>query len=71
MGLCKSPDIFHDKINELFSGSEYVRAFIDDMLIISNGNFEDHQNKIKIELKKFEAAGFKINSEKSFSPEIT
>ena len=34
--------------NELFNGLEYVRAYIDDLLIISNGNFEDHLNKVKI-----------------------
>ena len=66
MGLCNSPDIFQDKMNELFNGLEYVRAYIDDLLIISNGNFEDHLNKVKIVLNKLKAAGFKINAEKSF-----
>ena len=45
---------------------EYVRAYIDDLLFIRNGNFEDHLNKVKIVLKKLNAAGFKINEEKSF-----
>ena len=45
---------------------EYVRAYIDDLLIISNGNAEDRLNKVKIVLKKLKAAGFKINAEKSF-----
>ena len=31
-----------------------MRAYIDDLLIISNGNFEDHLNKVKIVLKKLE-----------------
>ena len=53
-------------MNELFNVLEYVRAYIYDLLIISNSNFEDHQNKVKIVLKKFKAAGFKINAEKSF-----
>ena len=35
-------------------------------LIISNSNFEDHLNKVKIVLKKLKAAGFKINAEKYF-----
>ena len=66
MGLCNSPDIFQEKMNELLNGLEYVRAYIDDLLIISNSNFEDHLNRIKIVLKKLKAAGFKINVEKSF-----
>ena len=48
MGLCNSLDIFQDKINELFNGLEYSRAYIDDLLIIGNGNFEDHLNKVSI-----------------------
>ena len=39
---------------------------MNDLLIISNGDFEDHLNKVKIVLKKLKAAGFKINVEKSF-----
>ena len=50
MQLRNSPDLFQGKmkINELFIGLEYFRAYIDDHLIISNGNFEDHLNKVKI-----------------------
>ena len=53
-------------MNELFNGLEYIRAYMDDLLIISNGNFEGHLNKVNIILKKLKAAGFKINAEKSF-----
>jgi len=43
MGLCNSPDIFQEKMNDLFVGLDYVRAYIlDDLLIISNGTFDDH-----------------------------
>ena len=42
MELSNSPDIFQEKMkmNELFNGLEYVRAYI-DLLIISNGNIDD------------------------------
>ena len=53
-------------MNELFDGLAYVRAYIDDLLIISNGNFEGYVNKTKIVLKKLKAADCKINAEKSF-----
>ena len=66
MQLCNSPDVFQEKMNELFNGLEYVKVYIDDILIISNGNFKDHLNKVKIVLKELKAAGFKINAEKSF-----
>ena len=66
MGLCNSPDIFQEKMNELFIGLEYVRAYIDDLLVISNGSFEDHLNKLDVVFKKLQDAGFKVNAEKSF-----
>ena len=39
-------------MNEIFNGLDYVRAYIDDLLIISNGNFEDYLNKVKIVFKE-------------------
>ena len=53
-------------MNVLFNDLEYVRAYIDDLLIISNGNFEGHLNKVKIVLNKLKATDFIINAEKSF-----
>ena len=66
MGLCNSPDIFQEKMNELFAGLEYVRTYIDDLLIISNKSFDDHLHKLEKVLKRLLKAGFKINAEKSF-----
>ena len=59
MGLCNSPDIFQEKMNESFDGLDYVKAYIDELLIISNSSFQDHLNKVK------------IVSNKHMSPEIT
>ena len=35
MGLCNSLDIFQEKMNKLFAGLDFVRAYIDSLLIIS------------------------------------
>ena len=45
-------------MNELFNGLEYVGAYIDDFLTISNGNFEDHLNKVKTVLDKKQLRSF-------------
>ena len=37
MGLCNSPDIFQEKMNILMGDLEYVRAYIDDLLILTKG----------------------------------
>ena len=42
MGLCNSLDIFQEKMNELFSGFDYVGAYIDDLLVIIKGSYDDH-----------------------------
>jgi RNase H-like domain found in reverse transcriptase/Reverse transcriptase (RNA-dependent DNA polymerase) len=68
MGLCNSPDIFQEKISELMQELEYVRAYIDDMLIIiTNDSFEDHMKKLQLVLLRLlDEAGLKINATKSF-----
>jgi len=65
MGLCNSPDIFQEKIGELMYDLEFTRAYIDDLLIISTGSFEDHLNKMRQVFKRLQKAGLKVNASKS------
>ena len=65
MGLCNSPDIFQEKMSELFEGFDYVRAYIDDLLAITNGSFDDHLEKLERIFKELRQAGLKINAAKS------
>ena len=46
MGLCNIPDMFEEKMNELINGLDYVKTYIDDLLIISNKSFDDHIYKV-------------------------
>ena len=46
MGLSNSPDIFQEKMNELLHDLEFVRAYIDDLLIVTNETFQDHLDKL-------------------------
>ena len=46
MGVCNSPNIFQGKISELFDGLEMVHAYIDDVLVIPENNFEDDQKSL-------------------------
>ena len=67
MGLCNSPDIFQENMNKLFYGLEYVRTYIDDLLVISNKSLDDHTLKLDNVLSRLKSAGFKVNAnEKSF-----
>ena len=62
MGLCNSADIFQEKMNKIFAGLEYVRAYVENLLVISKGSFEDHLEKLDQVLNKLKAAGLKINA---------
>ena len=46
MGIHNSPGIFQEQMNESFNEQDYYRAYIDDLLIISNVYFEDHIKKL-------------------------
>jgi hypothetical protein len=66
MGLCNSPDIFQEKMNTLMGDLEYVRAYIDDLLILTKGSFTDHLQKLSEVLTRLRKAGLKVNAKKSF-----
>ena len=45
---------------------EYVRAYIDDIAILSKHTWEDHLSKVDKVLTRLEDAGLKVNGLKSF-----
>ena len=54
------------------AGLEFLRAYLDDLLIISNSTYEDHPHQLEIVLQRLKRAGLKVHAEKSsfFAPEI-
>ena len=65
MGVSNSPDIFQEKMNEMFRCFEFIRAYIDDLLIITKGYLSDHLEKLEQTLQKLKENGIKFNIEKS------
>jgi len=47
MGIAGSPDIFQAKLLELMIALEYVRTYLDDLLIITKASLSDHLDKLK------------------------
>ncbi len=66
MGFAGSADIFQAEIMDLMEALEYVRAFIDDLLVITRGTLEDHLDKLREVLRRLREAGLKVNATKSF-----
>ena len=44
---------------------EYVKAYIDDLLSITKGSFEDHLDELDAVLYRLDKAGLQINISKS------
>jgi hypothetical protein len=50
----------------LMEAQEYVRAYIEDLLVITSGSLEDHLEKLREVLRRLRKAGLKVNAAKSF-----
>ncbi len=46
----------------LMEALEYVRAYIDDLLVITRGTLEDHLEKLREVLRRLREAGLKVNA---------
>ncbi len=46
---------------------EYLRAYVDSLLVITRGSFDDHLDKLEQVFIQSRNAGLKVNAAKSFS----
>jgi Reverse transcriptase (RNA-dependent DNA polymerase) len=60
MGVNVAPDIFQSIMMEILGDLEFVRVYMDDILIISNGTFTEHMPKLEQVLKRLEDKGFRV-----------
>ena len=65
MGLCSHPDIFQENMSTLFRDLQYVREYIDDLLVTTCGSFKDHLVHIDCVWQQLKKAGLKVNATKS------
>ena len=42
MGVSNSPEIFQQKMNDLFHGFEFVHTYIYDIFVLTKGDWTDH-----------------------------
>ena len=66
MGICVAGDIFQERMNELLGHLPFVRCYLDDVLIITKGSWEEHCKAIDTVLKLLSINGLKVNAMKSF-----
>jgi hypothetical protein len=52
-------------MSKLVQDMEYVKTYLDDLLILINNSFKDHLLKIEIVLARLSTAGMRVNIYKS------
>ncbi len=65
MGFAGSADIFQAEMMDPMEALEYVRTYIDNLLVITRGTLEDHLDKLRGVLRRLREAGLKVNAVKS------
>jgi hypothetical protein len=65
MGFAGLADIFQAEMGNLMATLEYVRAYIDNLLVITKGSLNDHLDKLRQVFIRLRNAGLKINATKS------
>jgi hypothetical protein len=66
MGFAGSADIFQMELRNLMAALEYVRAYIDNLLVITKSSHDDHLGKVEHVFIQLHNARLKINAAKSF-----
>ena len=65
-GSCKITRHFQQKRDDLFHGFEFICGYIDDMLILTKGDWKYHIQKLELTINKLNLKGLKYNIERSF-----
>ena len=65
MGVNKSPETFEEKMNEMFRGFEFIRAYINNLLIITKDYLSHHLEKLDLTIQNLRDNGLKYNIKKS------
>ena len=64
MGMVVSGDVFQSKIYDLIGDIEGVHTYIDDILCIGTGSFDEHLEQLEKIFHRFQNAGLKVNAPK-------
>jgi hypothetical protein len=67
MGIKIAPDVFQNVMSKRVQDMEYVKNYLDDLLILTNRNnsFKDHLLQLEMVLVRLSTAGMRVNISKS------
>jgi hypothetical protein len=64
MGIKIAPDVFQNVMSKFVQDMEYVKTYLDDLLILTNSSFKDHLLKLQMVLARLSTAGMRVNISK-------
>ena len=64
MGVMCAPDIFQDRMYDLMAEIECARTYLDDLLVLSRGSFNEHLIDLEKVLKRLSEANLRVNIRK-------
>ena len=64
-GIKIAPDVFQNVMSKLTRDMEYAKTYLDDLLILTNGDFKDHLTKLEMVPESLSTAGVRANTLKS------
>jgi hypothetical protein len=62
---CLVPDVFQNVMSKLFQDMEYVKTYLDDLIILTNSRFKDNGFDLEMVLARLSTAGIRVNISKS------
>jgi hypothetical protein len=65
MGLACSPDIYQEKMSELFINTISIIVYQDDILVLISGSFDDHLRQLGNVFKWLHHKNLQVNAKKS------
>ena len=66
MGFAGSAHIYQAEMGNLMASLEYVQTYINDLLVITKGDLDDHLAALEAVFIRLQDAGLKVNAAKSF-----
>jgi hypothetical protein len=62
---CLVPHVFQSIMSKLVQDMEYVKTYLDDLLILTNNSFKDHLLKLEMVLARISTTGMRVIISKS------
>jgi hypothetical protein len=62
---CLVSDVFQNIMSKLVQDMEYIKSYLDDLLILTISRFKDHILKLEMVLARLLTAGMRVNISKS------